>query len=327
MGQLPVLRFEPLLKEAVWGGRRMEGLLDRRLPGGGPIGESWELVDLPSDQSLVRGGPFDGTSLEAILAKRGRELLGGAALLDGRFPLLFKFIDANSTLSVQVHPDEAACARLRGGARPKTEAWYIIEAAKGASLYVGLVEGVSRERFADALAAGKVEELLNRVPVSPGDLAYLPAGTIHAIGEGIVLAEVQQSSATTYRVFDWNRVGLDGKPRTLHLEQALESIHFGSTGAPTLTPPPSGARGLACPFFSMELHTPGGGTVSAGGDGPLVLMGVGGRGTATVRSGGDRHDLGLGETLLVPACRSGEVELDGGGGLTVLAVRIPTGQV
>ena len=191
MGLPPLMRFAPIYKHVVWGGRRLGPLLGRDLPGEDPVGESWELVDLPDDQSAVVGGPIDGATLGELRGAQQAELMGETGLLEGRFPLLLKFIDAARTLSVQVHPDEDACARLGGGARPKTEAWYIIDREPGASLYAGLRPGVTRERFAEAISGGEVEQLLHRLPVEPGDFVYLPSGTIHAIGEGIVLAEVQ----------------------------------------------------------------------------------------------------------------------------------------
>ncbi len=322
MTPLPILRFEPLLKEVVWGGRRLETLMGRSLPAGAPIGETWELVDLSSDQSVVTGGAFSGVNLEQLVKEHPVELLGGAPLLDGRFPLLFKFIDANATLSVQVHPDEGACARLGGGARPKTEAWYIIDAQPGAALYVGLVPGVTRETFSRALDEGTVADLLHRLPVSAGDFVYLPSGTVHAIGEGIVLAEVQQSSATTYRVFDWNRVGLDGNPRQLHIEQALESTDFSQVGPPRMPPPSSGRPGVSCPYFEMETLLTSASPVKLEGDGPLVIMGVQGAGHAIISAGDSSQRLKIGETVMVPSCISRTVEVEGDGDLSVLSVRI-----
>ena len=318
-----ILKFEPIYKGTVWGGRRLEVLLSRELPGDGPVGESWELVDLPEDQSPLIGAASGAATLGDLREREGADLMGGAPLLEGRFPLLFKFIDANRTLSVQVHPDEEACARLGKGARPKTEAWYIIEARPGAALFVGLKPGVDREAFGAALEKGTVEDLLHRLPVEKGDFVFLPAGTIHAIGEGIVLAEVQQSSATTYRVFDWNRVGLDGKPRQLHIEEALEATDFERVGKPDAPSPASGRPGVSCPFFEMELVEGGG--VKLHGAGPLVLMGVSGDGAATVRASGLAEELTLGRTLLVPASISDGVTVEGASGLSILATRVPAG--
>jgi mannose-6-phosphate isomerase len=311
-----------LYKQVVWGGRRLGPLLDRQLPGGEPIGESWELVDLPDDQSVVGDGPLAGTELGELRADRREQLMGAAELLEGRFPLLLKFIDASQTLSVQVHPDEQACARIGGGARPKTEAWFIIDREPGAALYVGLQPGLDRAAFSEALASGTVEGVLHRLPVEPGDFVFLPAGTVHAIGEGVVLAEVQQSSDTTYRVFDWNRVGLDGEPRQLHVEQALESIDYGQVGPPVIERPASGRDGIRSRCFEVELVS---GSAELSGEGPLALMGVSGCGSIAVRAGEDEARLGLGKTLLVPAEIATRIELLGGPELSVLAVRVPSG--
>ena len=325
MDRFPILTFEPIFKQTVWGGRLLESSLGKKLPGDGPIGESWEIVDLPTDQSRVADdGGRRGVTLEKLLEENGEAILGGVPLLEGRFPLLLKFIDAQQTLSVQVHPDEEACALLGQGARPKTEAWYIVDCRAGAKLYVGLREGVTEAQFSEALSAGTVAELLHQVSVQSGDFIYLPSGTIHAIGEGILLAEVQQSSNTTYRVFDWNRVGLDGKPRELHVEQALKSIHFGSAGVPVAVAPESGRRGIACRDFVMEaVPMVKGETQRLQGNGPLILMGIGGTGRVSVHAEGETSVFGLGETRLVVAQMAADVELRAQGDIMVLATRIP----
>jgi len=317
-----LLRFEPIYKHVVWGGRRLEPLLGRVLPGLDPVGESWEVVDLPDDQSTVVGGPLAGETLGGLRSDRRDELMGTAGLLGGRFPLLLKFIDAARTLSVQVHPDEEACIRLGGGARPKTEAWFIIDRDPGAVLYVGLRPGVTRDSFARAIEQGNVDELLHRLPVEPGDFVFLPSGTIHAIGEGIVLAEVQQSSDTTYRVFDWNRVGLDGKPRQLHVAEALESIDFDQVGPPDIVRPASGRDGVRCSSFEMELVRASGAGTELVGRGPLAVMGVRGDGDAELKAGGDTAALGLGQTILVPDSAAERVVATGNGQLEILTVRV-----
>ncbi|MCP4602060.1 MAG: class I mannose-6-phosphate isomerase [Proteobacteria bacterium] len=324
MSELPILTFQPLLKETVWGGRRLEDLMDRNLPEGRPIGESWEIVDLPADQSIVSGGKLNGWNLQNLRIEFEKELLGGVSLLEGRFPLLFKFIDAQKTLSVQVHPGEEACARLGGGARPKTEAWYVIDCEPGAALYVGLCEGVNKNTLKEAIEAGTVEQLLHKLLVKPGDFVFLPAGTIHAIGEGIVLAEVHQASDTTYRVFDWNRVGLDGKPRQLHVSEALESIDFSTFGPPNFDSPASGRPGIVCSNFVIEeTILSDGEETTLEGAGPLMIMGIRGDGSIEVRADDDTSSIKRGLTGLVPAKRAGSVQLKSRGQNTVLAVRIP----
>lgn len=325
MINIPIFSFIPLQKELVWGGRKLESILDKSLPTDGPYGESWELVDLSDNQSVVDGGPFTGQSLDALLKTDKASVLGNAPLLDGRFPLLAKFIDAQQTLSVQVHPDETACARIGGGARPKTEAWYIIDREPGAKIYAGLKDGVSRSDLKAAIEAGTVEDLLYVIHVDPGDFVYLPAGTIHAIGAGILLAEIQQSSNTTYRVFDWNRMGLDGKPRPLHIEQALEATDYTVVGPPKAPSPRSGLPGVRSPFFEMALVTLAPHeTIEIEGEGPLILMGVGGPGHATIRSHSATSTIHNGVTRFIPAAIASRVSIDAQEHTRILSTRIPS---
>lgn len=221
------LVLEPILLEKIWGGRNMELLFGRSLPEGKKIGESWEVTDLPEGVSKVAVGPAAGKTIHDLVEEWGERLVGSAPLVDGRFPLLIKFLDAEDVLSVQVHPDEEACEQLGGDARVKHEAWYVIEARNDAAIFAGLKPGVTKDEFAQAIEKGSVEQTLQRIPVRAGDCYYLPSGTVHALGAGVVVAEVQTPSDTTYRVFDWNRKGDDGKPRPLHVDEALVCIHFG----------------------------------------------------------------------------------------------------
>ena len=218
------LTFHPIFKERVWGGRNLEQLYQKHLPPGVPIGESWEISDRPGDVSVIANGPLAGRDLRWLMTHHERELLGEARPANSRFPLLIKILDAEEKLSLQVHPPAHKAAELRG--EPKTEMWFITRAAPGAALYVGLKRGVTREEFERRIAAGTVDECFHRVPVKAGDAMFLPSGRVHAIGAGLVIFEIQQNSDTTYRVFDWNRVGTDGKPRDLHVAQSLASIDF-----------------------------------------------------------------------------------------------------
>jgi len=317
---LPPLQFLPLIKPLPWGGRKLETLFAKTLPADLPCGESWEVVDLPGEQSVVAAGPWQGRRLAELIELRRQELLGEAELLLGRFPLLFKLIDAAQTLSVQVHPDAEAARRLGGEARPKTEAWYILQVEPGAHLYVGLEEGVSLDDLRRGLADGRVEPLLRRVPVQAGDFIYLPAGTLHAIGAGIVLAEIQQASDTTYRVFDWNRVGLDGRPRQLHVEQALASIRPELAGRPGHAAPASGRPGIRCRFFTFErVRLDAGGQVPLDAGRPRITCCL--EGSAQVSCGRDQPlRLSRGDSCLVPACRS--ESLQSPDGATLLLVRV-----
>ena len=218
------LTFHPLFKERVWGGRRLEELYRKPLPPGVSIGESWEISDRPGDVSVIANGPLAGKDLHWLMEQHPRELLGGARPRSGRFPLLVKLLDARERLSLQVHPPPPKAAEL--GGEPKTEMWYIAEAGPDAELYAGLRRGVTRQEFERKIRTGEVAGCFHRIPVRTGDAMFLPSGRVHAIGAGLVIFEIQQNSDTTYRVFDWNRVGLDGKPRELHLAQSLASIDF-----------------------------------------------------------------------------------------------------
>jgi mannose-6-phosphate isomerase len=217
--------FHPIFKERVWGGREIERLYGKKLPPGKPIGESWEISDRPGDESVVANGKFAGTNLRWLMENHAAEILGGAQPATGnRFPLLCKILDAREKLSLQVHPPANKAAEL--GGEPKTEMWFIADTAPRAELYAGLKHGVTRAEFEKKIRDGSVAECFHRIPVKAGDAMFLPSGRVHAIGAGLVIFEIQQNSDTTYRVFDWNRVGLDGKPRELHVAESLASIDF-----------------------------------------------------------------------------------------------------
>jgi mannose-6-phosphate isomerase len=219
------LTFQPIFKERIWGGREIEKLYGKKLPAGKLIGESWEISDRPGDESIVANGTFAGKSLRWLMENHARELLGDAKPASkNRFPLLIKILDAREKLSLQVHPPASKATELKG--EPKTEMWFIADAAPGAELFVGLKRGVTRTEFEKKISDGSVADCFHRVPVRAGDMMFLPSGRVHAIGDGLVIFEIQQNSDTTYRVFDWNRVGLDGKPRELHVAQSLASIDF-----------------------------------------------------------------------------------------------------
>lgn len=222
------LKFSPIAKRRLWGGRRLEALFGKPLPPNTLIGETWELADLEDNQSVVAVGPAKSKTLRQLVDEWGTELLGRAERIAGRFPLLIKFLDARETLSVQVHPDAAMAAKLGGAVRVKHEAWYVIEAEAGAVIYRGLADGVDRDGLAEAIRSGTVESVLRKVPVKAGQCYYLPSGTLHALGAGVVVAEVQTPSDVTYRVFDWNRVDpATGRPRELHIDEALQCVRFG----------------------------------------------------------------------------------------------------
>jgi len=218
------LTFQPIFKERVWGGRNLERLYQKPLPPDQRIGESWEITDRPEGVSVIANGPLAGHTLRWLMENHRQAILGQNAVATGPFPLLIKILDATETLSVQVHPPAKVAAALHG--EPKTEVWYLADASPDAALFAGLRAGVTRAQFEQSIAAGTVAECLHRVPVQTGDVMFLPSGRVHAIGAGCVIFEVQQNSDTTYRVFDWNRVGLDGKPRQLHVAESLQCIDF-----------------------------------------------------------------------------------------------------
>jgi mannose-6-phosphate isomerase len=256
---LPPLVLGPIYRRYLWGGRRFATAFGRDLPAGDDFAESWELVDRGDDQSLVAAGPLAGTPLGELVRTRGGELFGRSAV-GGEFPLLFKFLDAHRVLSVQVHPDDARAARLDPPDRGKTEAWYVVAAAPGSLIYAGLREGVDQSALAAAIRAGTCAEVLHAFEPAAGDCIFIPAGTVHAIGAGLLVAEIQQSSDVTYRLFDWNRTGPDGRPRPLHVEAGVEAVsRFGpvrpTRGQPTADP--AVRRLVDCEFFILDEVCPG----------------------------------------------------------------------
>ncbi len=218
------LTFQPILKERVWGGRRIGELFHKPLPAGVPIGESWEITDRPEGVSVVANGPLAGKDLRWLMEHHAGDLLGDFPAVAGRFPILAKILDAREKLSLQVHPPPEKAAELNG--EPKTEMWYVAEADAGADIFTGLKRGVRRDVFEKKIQDGTVADCFFRQLIHAGDVMFLPSGRVHALGAGSVIFEIQQNSDTTYRVFDWNRVGLDGKPRELHVPQALASIDW-----------------------------------------------------------------------------------------------------
>ncbi len=219
------LYFEPILRRLIWGGHRLGTILHKSIGPGSDYAESWELSDYHDQVSVVRDGPMAGTTLRELVRDRAEELFGSSGDIQEQFPLLVKFIDAAQSLSVQVHPDDEKGRKLAGD-NGKTETWVILAADPGSLIYAGLRPGVGAEQLREAIESGQVEPLLHRFEARPGDSILIEAGTVHAIGAGVLLAEIQQMSDATFRVFDWNRVGTDGKPRELHIRQAMESIDF-----------------------------------------------------------------------------------------------------
>lgn len=223
------LKFEPIYKEMVWGGQQLADLFGRDLPFA-HTGESWDVSCRPGEMSIVANGAYRGKTLEEVIALDPCGVLGSRMADVQAFPLLVKLISANDNLSVQVHPDDTYAQRVEDEEFGKTEMWVVLDAPEDAYLILGLKQGVTGDSFRRAIEAGDVESCLERVPAKPGDVFDLPAGLIHALTKGMVVAEVQQNSDLTYRVYDYGRVGLSGAPRPLHIEKALDVIDFRGAG-------------------------------------------------------------------------------------------------
>jgi mannose-6-phosphate isomerase len=299
------LTFHPIFKERVWGGREIEKLYGKKLPPGRRIGESWEISDRPGDESVVANGKFAGKNLRWLMENHARELLGDARPATGNcFPLLCKILDAREKLSLQVHPPAGKAAEL--GGKPKTEMWFIAAATPGAELFVGLRRGVTRAAFEKKISDGSVADCFHRVPVRAGDAMFLPSGRVHAIGAGLVIFEIQQNSDTTYRVFDWNRTGLDGKPRELHVAQSLASIDF-SDFEPKLVGTKFTAEGkiqkrslVNDPLFNVEAWKLNSGAAGFLKPKKLQIVAVT-AGEIEIKSGSTAVNLATGRFCLIPA--------------------------
>jgi mannose-6-phosphate isomerase len=305
---LPILTFEPIFKERIWGGRSLEKLYGKRLPPNLPIGESWEISDRPGDESVISAGPLKGTTLHRLMVESAAELLGPLAETPKRFPLLIKILDAREKLSLQVHPPARQAAQL--GGEPKTEMWYVAQAGPAAELFAGLKRGVTRAEFEKQLANGTVAGCFHRIPVKAGDALFLPSGRVHAIGAQTVIFEIQQNSDTTYRVFDWNRVDASGRPRQLHLAESLASIDFADF-EPSLLPAaispgnPGTLRPLVDdPLFRVALRRLKARDTLPFPAGRMNILGVV-EGALRVAAGGESTALGAGGFCLVPACCHG----------------------
>jgi mannose-6-phosphate isomerase len=299
------LQFRPILKRMRWGGRRLGTLLHKPLGDGSDYAESWEIADCGADQTTVVGGPYQGWTLRRLVETHGTELLGLQSHAE-HFPLLIKFLDAHDRLSVQVHPNDEQACKLGRGPRGKTEAWLVLFAEPRARLFTGLKPGVDRATFVRSLDEGRIEDCLHSFHVRAGDCVLVPAGTVHTIGEGIVLAEVQQSSDVTFRIDDWGRVDADGKPRILHREEALQCIDFERGPIDPVSPRVHEEEEhqiedlVACPFFDLRRHTLNSEWRLPEDERFRILMPVTGR---VELGGGDGGKIvGLGDTLLIPAC-------------------------
>jgi mannose-6-phosphate isomerase len=311
------LKFKPRFVEKIWGGRKIETVLGKALPPGKQIGESWELYDFPPgvcDKSgnwvsaEVSNGPLAGRTLHSLVEEFDRDLLGDVIAVGShrQFPILIKFLDAREDLSVQVHPDESYAA-AHEDAHLKTEAWYVLENDPGSRIYKGLRGGVTRESFRQSIEQGSCEEQLAAIPVKEGQCFFLPSGTVHALGAGILVAEVQTPSDTTFRVYDFNRLE-NGKPRTLHVGQALQCIDF--SGAPEPEQKRTHVAGFfttvtrlcTSPYFKIEkVRFTEGVEEPVPYDEPVVWIMLEGEASVRVDGVDEPTHFKRGETVLLPA--------------------------
>jgi len=297
------LKFKPIFKQRIWGGQKLREVFNKDIPPFEKIGESWELADLPNDKSVIANGELAGQTLNSAIQKYPKEITGEKNF-SLPFPLLIKFLDAQDILSVQVHPDPQTCLRM-GKGEPKTECWYIISAEPGSVIYKGLKKGINKQQFAEAIKNGTVDKMLQKVSVEAGQCHFLPAGTAHSIGAGLLIAEIQTPSDTTYRVFDFNRVDDTGKPRPLHIKEALESIHF-DINSEELAVTTVG-RLVDCEYFKIDKGHQSKNCevyISSGKMQTLIIL----TGKGIILSANTNPtDFRAGDTLLIPAIYEGAI--------------------
>ena len=304
------IRFEPIFRSYIWGGDRLASQLGKKPPGTGIWAESWEIVDHREGESMVAEGAFAGWSLRQLIESFPNEIIGLDAPND-RFPLLLKYLDCQRVLSVQVHPDDDYGAKMTQPDRGKTEAWYVIDAEPDAKLYAGLKKGVDRQALASAIENGETESCLHVLSPKPGDCVFIPAGTVHALGEGLLVAEIQQASDCTFRLFDWDRVDKDGQPRQLHIEQALDVIDFERGPVEFVSSPKSVSKEprtlVACDKFTLQEFSQPGTYELPSMQLAIITVPIG---QAVVKAGPNAVSLDRGQTVLVPfACQSTTLEL------------------
>lgn len=292
------LFFEPIYKERVWGGQGLNSSLGRKLPPNKKIGESWDVVDRPEAQSIVSRGPARGKTLRELIEKDPEGLMGPGFSPDRPFPILVKWLDCQDRLSLQVHPPAEVAPKL--GGEPKTENWYIANAAEGAHLIVGLKKGASRKAFEQAIEEGTVEECAHRFPVKNGHSILVHSGQIHAIDAGNLILEIQQNSDTTYRVYDWGRIGLDGKARELHVQESLASIDFDDIEPKPVEPSDEDALLARCQEFTIRKFQmePGRQITFGPNEGARLLHVVTGR--VRIEGEGGPCEAARGDNLLLP---------------------------
>jgi mannose-6-phosphate isomerase len=313
------LRFQPVYQTRVWGGRRLESLLGRHLPDARPYGESWEICDRSGAQSIVAGGPFAGKTLHELWTRHRVEVFGASQQNHPakNFPILLKILDCCDVLSLQVHPPAAIAPSL--GGEPKTEMWFVAHAEGDALIYAGLRRGTTRVEFEAALKDGTAASLVHSTMPRTGEFMLVESGRIHALGAGLLIYEIQQNSDTTYRVFDWNRAGLDGRPRPLHVTESLACIDFNDF-EPAMQSPAAGGRMVECPHFAVTFHKiePGGHADPGVAPDDFVCV-------AVVRGQGalGGENIVAGDFLLLPASIAVRPISAGESGLEWLEIKLP----
>lgn len=319
------LFFEPILKRTRWGGRRLGSVLGKSIGEEADYAESWEVADHGDDQSIVLSGEHVSSTLGSLVSAQNQQLFGKHKGLE-QFPLLIKFLDANDWLSLQVHPNDEQARTYDSTENGKTEAWVIIDAEPGSEICVGLKEGITREDFATHLEAGTIEATLNKFEVKAGDCVFVPAGTVHAIGSGVLLAEVQQQSDLTFRLHDWGRMGSDGKPRELHIEQSMACIDFERGPVHAVEPKvlsPDGHRHeelVREGYFVIQRHTTASAVEIRTEDQFRILTLL--SGSAVANWDGGCQEMTTGTTCLVPAAVP-SVSVKPNGEATFLEVFLP----
>lgn len=320
------VKFAPIYMNRIWGGTMMHDLLGRDVPSSGvPVGESWEIVDRNGEQSVAVNGVWNGMSIEDILHQYGKEVLGPKGSGYDRFPLLVKLIDAGERLSLQVHPDENACSLIGGDAQPKTEMWYIIGCNADGCILAGLAEGANRDKLEKNINSPDVENMLQKFASVPGDGYFIKSGTLHAIGGGNLILEIQQNSDTTYRISDWGRVDSNGKSRELHIDKGIRSINFNDHSDCRI----DGVENIAggnncknmvgdCPFFRIDAVS----LVSEKlentfNDGSFHILSCA-EGCLVIKTTDDEVKISKGESLLVPYALGEYIVAPAGRGSNIL---------
>jgi mannose-6-phosphate isomerase len=300
------LFFEPILQPRLWGGRRLGEFLGRPLPSDEPFGEAWVLSDQGDHPTRVANGPLAGRNLRQLMEEMGDRILGDVDVPHGRFPLLLKFLDARDTLSVQVHPDDSHTHLLPPGQRGKTEAWVVLDAAPGSRIYAGLKPGLDAGQLRQALTDRTMADCLTSFAPRQGDCVFLRAGTVHALGGGVVLFEVQQNSDVTFRLYDWDRLDAQGNPRQLHIEQALDCTDYAAEVSGPALPvveaqaPVLRERLVSCDHFQLWRLRAGPQSFEVGAAGQCRIL-VGVEGGGQLRHGGETYSVKRGDVVLLPA--------------------------